>query len=249
MKPVRHHISARRLVIAVALAASLSSPSTRAQFVVFDPTNYAQNVMTAANTLQQINNQITGLQNQARSLLNQAKNLANLPYSSLQAIQQSIAQTQQLLQQAQRIAYDVQQIDHAFATHYGAASPSASSADLIVGAQQRWQNSVAALQDALRVQAGIVQAIDTTRSEAGALVSSSQSAVGALQASQAGNQLLALQSKQLADVAALLASQGRAQSLEVARKAAEQEQAREQLRRFIAPGQGYQPGNVSMFHN
>ena len=128
------------------------------------------------------------------------------------------------------------------------ANVSASSASLIDGARQRWQNSLAALQDAMRVQAGIVQSIDTAQSEAGTLLSSSQSAVGALQASQAGNQLLALQSKQLADVTALLASQGRAQSLELARQAEAQEQAREQMRRFIAPGQGYQPGNVAMFH-
>ncbi|MGD9657034.1 MAG: P-type conjugative transfer protein TrbJ [Methylocystis sp.] len=235
--------------LALALALSLAPlGATRAQFMVFDPTNYAQNVMTAANTLQQINNQITSLQNEARMLINQARNLANLPYSSLQTIQQSIAQTQQLLHQAQRIAYDVQQIDRAFSTHYGAANVSMSSASLIDGARQRWQNSLAGFQDALRVQAGIVEGIETARSEASALISSSQSAVGALQASQAGNQLLALQSKQLADVTALLASQGRAQSLELARQAEAQEQAREQMRRFIAPGQAYQPGNVAMFH-
>jgi P-type conjugative transfer protein TrbJ len=246
MTPVRQRISASGLALAVAL--SLSAPAARAQFVVFDPSNYAQNVMTAANTLQQINNQITSLQNEARMLINQARNLANLPYSSLQTIQQSIAQTHQLLRQAQRIAYDVQQIDRAFTTQYGAANVQASSAALIDGARQRWQNSLAAFQDAMRVQAGVVQEIETARSEAGALVSSSQSAVGALQASQAGNQLLALQSKQLADVTALIASQSRAQALELARSAEAQEQAREQLRRFISPGQGYQPGNVSMFH-
>ena len=33
---------------------------------VFDAANYGQNLMTAARTLQQINNQITQLQNQAR---------------------------------------------------------------------------------------------------------------------------------------------------------------------------------------
>ncbi|WP_292532906.1 P-type conjugative transfer protein TrbJ [Methylocystis sp.] len=235
--------------LALALALSLAPlGATRAQFMVFDPSNYTQNIMTAANTLQQINNQISSLQNEARMLMNQARNLASLPYSSLQSVQQSIAQTQQLLHQAQRIAYDVQQIDQAFSTHYGAANASASSASLIDGARQRWQNSLAGFQDALRVQAGIVQGVETARSEASALISSSQSAVGALQASQAGNQLLALQSKQLADVTALLASQGRAQSLEMARSAQAQEQAREQMRRFIAPGQGYQPGNVSMFH-
>jgi P-type conjugative transfer protein TrbJ len=240
----------RRLAAVSAFALSLAflSAPTSAQFVVFDPTNYAQNVLTAANTLQQINNQITSLQNEARMLINQGRNLANLPYSSLQTIQQSISQTQQLLREAQRIAYDVQQIDQAFSTQYGAINPTVSSASLVDGARQRWQNSLSALQDAMRVQAGIVQSIDTARSEAGALISSSQSALGALQASQAGNQLLALQSKQLADVTALLASQGRAQSLELARNAEAQEQAREQMRRFVAPGHAYQPGNVAMFH-
>jgi P-type conjugative transfer protein TrbJ len=34
--------------------------------IVFDPTNYVQNVLTAARSLQQINNQITSLQNEAR---------------------------------------------------------------------------------------------------------------------------------------------------------------------------------------
>jgi P-type conjugative transfer protein TrbJ len=240
----------RRVAAASAFALSLAflSAPVSAQFVVFDPTNYAQNVLTAANTLQQINNQITSLQNEARMLINQGRNLANLPYSSLQTIQQSISQTQQLLREAQRIAYDVQQIDQAFSTQYGAINPTVSSASLVDGARQRWQNSLSALQDAMRVQAGIVQSIDTARSEAGALISSSQSALGALQASQAGNQLLALQSKQLADVTALLASQGRAQSLELARNAEAQEQAREQMRRFVAPGHAYQPGNVAMFH-
>lgn len=232
---------------AVAILLSLNNPSS-AQLAVFDPTNYAQNVMTAANTLRQINNQITSLQNEAQMLINEGKNLTTLPYSSLQSLQQSIGETQRLLNDAQRIAYDVGQIDQAFSTHYGPASMSASSASLIDGARQRWQNSLAALQDAMRVQAGIVQSIDAAKSEAGTLLSSSQSAVGALQASQAGNQLLALQSKQLADVTALLASQGRAQSLELARQAEAQEQAREQMRRFIAPGQAYQPGNVAMFH-
>ena len=240
----RKHFCISGSSLALVLALSFASLDTSHALIVFDPTNYAQNVMTAANALQQINNQIVSLQNEARMIMNQARNLASLPYSSLQTIQQSIAQTQQLLHQAQRIAYDVQQIDQAFSTHYGAANVSMSSASLIDGARQRWQNSLAGFQDALRVQAGIVQGVETARSEASALISSSQSAVGALQASQAGNQLLALQSKQLADVTALLASQGRAQSLEMARSAEAQEQAREQMRRFIAPGPAYQPGNV-----
>src|SRR5437016_14341882 len=99
---------------AVALTVGFTGPTSLAQVVVFDPNNYAQNVLTAARALQQINNQITSLQNQAQMLINQAKNLASLPYSSLQQLQSSIQRTQEALAQAQRIAYDMQQIDHAF---------------------------------------------------------------------------------------------------------------------------------------
>ena len=79
-----------RYLAAVSIAAltiTSATVPTNAQVVVFDPNNYAQNVLTAARALQQINNQITSLQNQAQMLINQARNLANLPYSSLQQLQ------------------------------------------------------------------------------------------------------------------------------------------------------------------
>ena len=86
-----------------------------AQFggIVYDPTNYAQNLLTAARSLEQINNQIRQIQNQAASLVNEARNLASLPFSSLQTLQDQVRETQRLLGEAQRIAYDVQQIDQA----------------------------------------------------------------------------------------------------------------------------------------
>ena len=243
-------IGIRRLaaVSAAAFSITLAAAPSSAQVIVFDPNNYSQNVLTAARELQQINNQITSLQNQAQSLINQARNLANLPYSSLQQIQQSIQRTQQLLNQAQRIAYDVQQIDHAFSTTYAPATSSQSSQTLITNAQTRWQTSVAALQDALRVQAGVVGNIDTNRTQTSALVTSSQSAVGVLQATQAGNQLLSLQAQQLADLTAVVTAQGRAHSLEATQRVTAQDQGREQLRRFLTPGQGYQSSTVQMFH-
>ena len=177
----------------------------QAQWTVFDPWNYAQNILSAARALDQINNQIQSLTNEAQMLVNQARNLASLPYSSLQQLQRSVQRTQSLLQQAQRVAYDVQDIDRAFTTSYGAAGGQSNEA-MIRNAQERWATSVGALQDALRVQAGVVGNIDTNRAEMAALVTRSNGATGALQAAQAGNQLLALQSQQLADIAALLAA-------------------------------------------
>jgi len=237
----------RRLLFGVALTFA-SGPAT-GQMVVYDPSNYAQNVLRAARALQQINNQVASLQNQTQMLLNQARNLASLPHSSLQAIDLSIARTQQLLNQAQRLAYDVDQIDQAFGRSYPQSYPVSTSAQRFAGdAQTRWQNSLAAYQDALRVQAGIVQALDTSRAETNGLISSSQSATGILQASQAGNQLIALQTRQLVDLTALIAAQSRAQSLDGARLAANQEQARAQLEQFLRSGRGYQPQAVQMFH-
>ena len=240
----------RHLDIVCLFAAVLAGApmQTSAQLVVFDPSNYAQNVLTATRALQQINNQITSLQNQAQMLINQARNLATLPFSSLLQLEQSILRTQQLLAQAQRIAYDIQQIDRAFATSYATASSSASSQALIANAQTRWQNSIAGLQDTMRVQATVVGNLTTNRTQMSALVGVSQGATGALQASQAGNQLLALQAQQLADLTAAVAAQGRAQALVSAQQSAAQDQGREQLRRFLTQGTGYQPASVEMFH-
>jgi type IV secretion system protein TrbJ len=229
----------------------LQAPAAHAQFggIVFDPRNYAQNILTAARTLQQINNQISSLQNEAAMLINQGRNLASLPYSSLQQLQQSVQRTQQLLGEAQRIAYNVQNIDQAFRTTYGNASLSATDQQLVSDARERWQNTVGGLQDAMRVQAGVVGNIDTNRSEMSALIGRSQGATGALQATQAGNQLLALQAQQLADLTAVVAANGRAQALAEAERSSAAEQGREQRRRFLTPGSGYQPGSARMYQN
>jgi P-type conjugative transfer protein TrbJ len=220
-----------------------------AQMTVFDPSNYSQNMLTAARALQQVNNGIQSLQNQAASLLNQARNLTSLPYSSLAQLQQSIGQTQQLLGQAQHITYDVNTIDQAFTRTYPQSYiPSTSSQQLLTDAQTRWQNSLAGFQDTMRVQAGVVQNLDSTRLQISELVSSSQSATGALQAAQSGNQLVALETSQLADLTAVMASIARAQSLEGARTVESEAQARQQLQRFLNYGPGYQAQTVQMFH-
>ncbi|ESX86568.1 MULTISPECIES: P-type conjugative transfer protein TrbJ [unclassified Mesorhizobium] len=238
--------AAALLVAPAALSPFLTTPAQA--LIVFDPSNYSQNVLTAARSLEQITNQITSLQNQAQMLINQARNLASLPFSSLEQLQQSVQRTQQLLSQAQNVAYDVRQIDQAFQQKYGNVSLSASDQQLVADARSRWGNTVGGLQDAMRVQAGVVGNIDTNRSEMSALVGQSQGATGALQATQAGNQLLGLQAQQLADLTAVVAANGRAQALQSAEQATAADQGREQRRRFLTQGSGYQPGSAQMFY-
>ncbi len=86
------------------------------------------------------------------------------------------------------------------------------------------------------------------RTQIDALVNASQSATGALQAAQSGNQLIALQTKQLADLTAVMAAIARAQSLDGARAIESQEQAQTETMRFLNYGAGYQPGSAEMFH-
>ena len=248
--PLRSCIAAGLAMMSMTATVTLPAPAY-AQFggIVYDPTNYSQNLLTAARTLEQINNQIRQLQNQAASLVNEARNLQSLPMSMLDPLQAQIRQTQQLLNQAQGIAYDVQSVEREFGRQYKDIDLTGSQRAMVEGAEERWRGSVAAFEDALKVQAGTVSNIEGARTAVQSLVTASQSAAGALQAAQAGNQLLALQSQQLADLTATLASLGRAQSLDAANAAAAKAQAREQLRRFLAPGRGYTPANAKMFRN
>ncbi|WP_332119789.1 P-type conjugative transfer protein TrbJ [Azorhizobium caulinodans] len=246
-RPRAFTVAVALLTAPLALAPLLSPPAQA--LTVYDPWNYAENMISAARALEQINNQITSLQNEAQMLINQARNLASLPHSSLQQIQQSVQRTQQLLGQAQSIAFNVGRIDQAFQQRYGNIPLSASDADLVAGARSRWQTTVGGLQDALRVQAGVVGNVDANKAEMATLVGQSQGATGALQATQAGNQLLALQSQQLSDLIAVMSANGRAAALSEAERATAAEQGREQRRRFLTPGGGYQAGNARMFSN
>jgi type IV secretion system protein TrbJ len=143
----------------------------------------------------------------------------------------------------------VQQIETQFGAQYKNVDLTASQRAMVTGAEDRWKTSVAAFEDALKVPAGAIANIDGARGAVTSLVTASQSATGALQAAQAGNQLLALQSQQLADLTAVVAAQDRAQALDSASAAAAKAQAREQLHRFLAPGRGYVPANAQMFRN
>ena len=100
--------------------------------------------------------------------------------STLTQLQSSIAQTQSLLGQAQNIAFNVQRIEQAYSTSYGSAAGTGSTTAMVANAQTRWQNSVAAFEDSLKVQAGVVGNIPTNSSAMTSLVTASQSATGAL---------------------------------------------------------------------
>ena len=79
-------------IVSVIGAGTLATAPASAQISVFDPTNYTQNLLTAARTLQQINNQIQSLQNEARMLVNQSKNLSRIDFPQLDQLRQKLGE-------------------------------------------------------------------------------------------------------------------------------------------------------------
>ena len=209
--------------------------------IVFDPTNLAQNVLTAARTLEMINNQIKQLTNEAQMLVNQAQNLANLPFSVRAQIQARLNQIQALIQSAKGVAYTITATQNYYATNYPDDYSAFTNLEMIVHARARWQAAKDAFEDALVMHAQIAEIVTQDAATLDELVTQSQSAIGNLQAQQAGNQLLALNTKQSLQTQQLMATQYRAEALERSRTVAIEEAARVRRQRFIGDGIAYTP--------
>lgn len=240
---MKHQLRVAALATALAI---LPHQPARAFFgsgdVVFDPSNYSQNVLQASRALQQINNQIWSLQNQVLMLEKMAMHLERLDYSSLDAIDAALAGINALMTRAGGIAFAVEQTDQIFARLYPEDyATTVTTNDLARDARRRWEHAMDALRQTMLVQAQVVQNVEADTGELARLVAESQAAIGSLQAQQATNQLIALTAKQQLQSQALVAAQYRAETLERARATAAQEQARAQFTRFLGLPQAYTP--------
>ena len=237
---------ALRAAAAIALSLVLAVNGSRrlgAQVVVFDPSNYSQNLLTAARALEQINNQVRSLENQAQSLRNQTRNLASLPTSVAGQLASTINQMNSLISQAKGISFDVQKTQQDFERLYPRQYAAAVSSDRMVqDARTRWDNSYEGLKQSLTLQAAIISGLSQDGQSLRTLMANSSSAVGSLQAQQSGNELLALQIKQSLQTQALLATQARADTLRAAEQQASAAAARERFIRFIGDGHAYAGG-------
>jgi len=220
----------------------------RAQWAVIDGANLVQTTMTALRSLQQIENQVQQLTNEAQMLTNEAKNLKSLNFSSLSQLQATLATTNQLLAQAQGIAFTLSRAQQQFAQFYPANYGSTTSQiQMAADALQRLTNSQQALQSSISMQAQSAQNFSSDQSVLASLVNQSQSAGGALQATQATNQLIALQVRQALQDQQLRVTQDRATALEQARAIAAEARARAVRLQFMVPGSSYTPQNVQFY--
>ena len=234
----------RRRIIPLLIAGSfvfIASPRADAIFgvgdVVIDPTNLVQNILTAANTLEQINNQIEQLQNEAQMLINQAEDLKSLDFDSIEHLKRILERIDALMREADEITYEVEESERRYEELFPDSYKDLTNEEIVERATDQWVVTRSAFRSAIMIQSGIVGSISESRDTLTTLVEESQGAAGNLSAVQAGNQLIALSVKQ--QMQQLMASHYRMIALEEARRAAIEEQARTRHQRFRGDGSAY----------
>ncbi|WP_298687415.1 P-type conjugative transfer protein TrbJ [uncultured Sphingomonas sp.] len=239
----------RSFLITAALSALVIStagiigPATPASaIIVFDPTNYAKNLLTAERALQQVNNQIRSLQNEATMLTNEAKNLTTFNFPELQQLTSTLQQINTLMGQAQNISFHIGDLSAQFTRLFpGETSTPSSSTMQALEAKARVDGVLAAYRETMAAQSQIAGNVSADAATLSSLTSRSQNAEGALQVGQATNQLLALTAKQQFQIQQMMATQYRAEATEAATKAQSSIDAQAATARFLGSGSAYTP--------
>lgn len=234
-----------RIIAALLLATApmAIAPPAHAIFgigdIVLDPSNLAQNIITAANTLEQINNQVKQLQNEADMLINQATNLIRTGYNPQAEINRLLNEISILMDRARSISYIVSETDRLFQENYPEDYSAWSKTQMANAAEIQWVSARAAFNDTLLVQSQIVQTLKADTSSLDAMLAETAIAEGNLSVSQTGNQIAALGVKQTMQMQEMMAAQYRADALARARDLQIEREGREKLARFVGGSSAY----------
>lgn len=230
------------LTCSVAVAACIAVTDAHG-LTVFDPINYEQNLLTAVRTLESIQNQVRQLQNQAQQLLRMDLHLQPLSGGIGADLQTTLSQLRARIGEGDALALKVRETDAAFERMYPKTfAETVSNDELLRAARSRWDETHAGFRRAALLQGQVAESIDSDSRLLDRVLLRSQSSVGALQATQAGNELTALNVKQALQLQALLTVQQRADTAERLRGIVAEEEARQRFRTFVGNGRAYTPG-------
>jgi len=211
-----------------------------AQLTVFDPANYSQNLLTAARALEQITNQVRQLQNQALMLQRMDQNLTRLGSTITPDLQRALGDINTQLRAGEGIALRFQTTQSGYDQLFPRqVASSLSTDDVLRNAQSRWNEEYAAFRRAALLQGQIADGIETDTRLLGDAMARSRNAAGALEATQAGNELTGLSVKQTLALEALLTAQHRALTVTRAHDLATEDEARQRFKTFIGTGSAY----------
>jgi P-type conjugative transfer protein TrbJ len=167
-------------------------------------------------------------------LQNMAKNLEKIDFPQLQEIKSAMGRIDQLMGEAQAIEFKVKGIDGQIKALFPGGLQKALTGDQQVAqAKARLDAAVGAYRQSMTVQAQVAENVKKDAGVLSELAATSQGAIGALQVSQAANQLLALSVKQQLQLQNLMAAEYRDAAIERARRVQAEEDGRAATRRFL----------------
>jgi P-type conjugative transfer protein TrbJ len=201
--------------------------------LVFDPTNYVENLIQAYNTAeqlaqqaQQIANQITQITNQVTQIQNQAQNLANLDYSSLDDITSALGRLDSVINQAEGLGFRLSHMNEKFDQLYPEIGSSADSAQSYSEQYTRWLEQTRSSINNAMVAQGLVENNTDDRNRLTRLIEESQGAQGNLQVLQASNQISALMVQKTMELSTIVAANGQAAASRFAKETAAEDYSR-----------------------
>lgn len=224
-----------------AVSMTILAPKAQA-WIVYDPWNFKQNLLTAIRNLTEIDNQVKQLTNEAQMLMKMDLNLEQLGSSVSGDLTGSMDEIKSLLDRANGIALDVAQTEAKIKELFPDDYATALSYDQALSqAKTRWDETLAAFKRSMNLEAEVVE--NTTKDGAilSDLLGKSGTAVGNLEVQQAGNELLGLGIKQQLQLQNLMAADSRAQALERARDLSSQQESRLRFQTFVGDGIAYTP--------
>lgn len=196
----------------------------RAQRIVYDPTNYAQNLLQAARALEHVRNQITQIE-QAAAMLRQN------PLQLSSEISDQINEARSLFETAEGIAFEIDELGEDLRTLYPETWQD-FDLESVLAQSERWEaESRQSLERAMAAEARASRSIEQSRGRITRALASSVASEGQTGAIQAGNQLLGVTAAQLAEIHTLLIAQGRALETERLERMSRDQRAREIQRR------------------
>jgi type IV secretion system protein TrbE len=226
------------LTIGMAMAIPTARPATA--LTVFDPLNYQENVLAAVRSLEQINNQVRQLQNQAQALLRMEQNLQRLGATLSPELQRSLADIQARMQDGEGLALKLRDTEAGYARLYpNDVTTALTTDDRLRTAKTRWDEEYASLKRSAMLQGQIADGIGIDTRLLDDAMARSRAATGALDVTQAGNELTGLNVKQALQLQSLLITQHRSETLVRARDLAIEGEARQRFKTFVGTGSAY----------
>lgn len=229
-------------VLSLGLIMSAGSQNADAR-VVFDPWNYRQNILTAVRSLSEVNQQIEQLRNEAQMIVKMDLDLTKLGSTISPELARTLGELKSLMDEGNAIRMQVaetnSEMQRLFPDEF---AETLNGDDIVRDAKARWDQTLSAYKRSANLQAKVSENVEQDSNLLETLLGRSRTAVGNLQASQTGNELMGLSVKQSLQLQQLMAAQYRADTMERSRRMAAEEEARVRFKIFLGSGSGaYSP--------